>query len=120
MLKDVEYYSGDDLRYPDRPQKPVVKNRDDPASIRRYADKLESYYAAADKYRIDKQVYRDTIKERKQELMLDLAAENELSPAQAEVLFYKAWEEGHSGGISEVIDSFTSLVDLIAEFQNQS
>lgn len=115
-LKSTDYYAGRDVAYPDRPSKPVVSDRESPAAIRAYADALEAYNEAMETYRADKDAYNATLRDRQAELVVDLAAEYDLSPDQATVIFRKAWEDGHSGGIGEVIMIFEELLDMVEAF----
>lgn len=118
LLKSTDYYAGRDLVYPDRPAKPSMANRNTPAEIRAYADELEAYEAAAAGARVKRDVYNAAMRARYDELAVDLADEYGLSKAKAAVLFSKAWEDGHSGGIQEVINHFDELVGIVLRFND--
>ena len=117
-LKSNEYYAGRDLVYPDRPSKPSMANRNTPAEIRAYADELELYEAAAAEARVKRDAYNAEMRARSDELAADLAAEYGLTEKQSAVLFSKAWEDGHSGGIQEVINYFDELVGIVLRFND--
>lgn len=115
-LKEIVYYEGSGLVYPTRPVKPVIENKDSPTSIRKYADDLEVYTSERAKYDEDLKNHRLTKFKRCQELAEDLAVEYGISQNKANVLFDKAWEDGHSSGVQEVIRVFDELYDIADKF----
>jgi len=117
-LKSADYYAGRDLVYPDRPRKPSMVGRNTPAEIRAYADELEAYEVAFAEARVKRDAYSAALRSRQEDLVLDLAGEYGLTSKQTAVLFSKAWEDGHSGGIQEVINLFDELVNIVLRFNN--
>lgn len=115
-LKSTDYYAGRDLIYPSPPAPPYMANRNTPAEIRAYADELEAYEAAMAEARVKRDAYNAALRSRQEELVLDLADEYGLTSKQSAVLFSKAWEDGHSGGIQEVINHFDELVGIVLQF----
>lgn len=109
-LRDADYYAGRDLTYPARPHKPSLASRSTPAGIRAYADVLVRDVCAA------RDAWSIAMRGRSDELAADLAAEYGLTEKQTAVLFSKAWEDGHSAGIQEVIDNFDELVGIVLRF----
>lgn len=115
-LRDADYYAGRDLPYPTRPSKPFLPKDATPTEVRAYADALEAYNEAMVTYRDDMDAYNAGMRLRQSDLHVDLAAEYDLTPGQTAVIFSKAWEDGHSGGITEVINLFDELVDMVSRF----
>lgn len=115
-LKTSDYYSGRDIDYPIRPIKPVVTDRESPAAIRDYADALESFNELMPAYNAAMTSYRKALAARKEELIADLADEYALSQTETEIIFAKAWDDGHSYGIEEVIGHFDDLYTMISRF----
>jgi hypothetical protein len=114
--KSNSYYAGDDIETPIRPGKPGTFDRNDPQSMRDYADKMESWLNEKESYEVRIRAYRSEVSSRKDELRYDLAEENDMNIAQATVLFDAAWEDSHSEGFSAVIDSFEQLVEIVENF----
>jgi prepilin-type processing-associated H-X9-DG protein len=114
--KTNSYYAGDDIVLPIRTSKPGTFDRNDPQSLREYADQMEAWQIADAAYKIEIVAYRQDIRARQAELCNDLADENEMTVPQASVLFNVAWADGHDEGFSAVIDRFEQLAELIVNF----
>lgn len=117
-MKSVDYYNGEDIDYPERPSKPGAFDRNDPQSLRDFADRMEVFNERKDSYNQEMVAYRAEVRGRRDDLKEDLGASFDLSAAQTEVVFAKAWEDGHSSGVSEVINLFGELVDFVEAFNN--
>jgi hypothetical protein len=117
--KTVSYYAGKDISYPQRPSKPFLAS-DDPKVIRAFATDMEKYLLAKEAYTAQSTAYRNSLQSRKNELKRDLANENNMTIAQADVLFNVAWEDGHSEGIESVIARFEQLVEIIYDYNQLS
>ena len=117
-MKSIDYYNGVDLEFPIRPSKPGAFDRNDPQSLRDFADRMEVYNERKDSYTRDLAAYRAKVRDRRDDLKEDLGTSFDLTASQTEVVFAKAWEDGHSGGVSEVINLFGELVDLVEAFNN--
>jgi hypothetical protein len=116
-LKSNNYYAGDDIQRPIRTSKPAgVFDRNDPQSLRDYADKMEAWQIVNAEYDLKIAAYRRSQQSRRNELQRDLGIENNLTMAQAGVLFNVAWEDGHSEGFYAVINRFEQLVEIIENF----
>jgi hypothetical protein len=115
--KTNSYYAGDDIQLPIRTSKPAgLFDRNDPQSLRDYADKMEAWQIVNAEYDLKIVAYRQDIQARQAELRYVLADENYMNIAQATVLFNVAWEDGHSEGFSAVIDRFEELAEIIENF----
>mgnify|MGYP003647059224 CR=1 FL=1 len=123
--KSNNYYAGDDIESPIRPPKPGVFDRNDPQSIRDYADRMEAWQIADAAYKVGLNAYRAQRQWRLAILRQDLAEENDMNIAQSTVLFDFAcgdaamdfaWEDGHSEAFSAVIDRFEQLVEIVENF----
>jgi hypothetical protein len=114
--QEVQYYEGNGLVYPTRPTKPFIGDNSSPTSIRKYADDLEEYTRAKVAYDAELKRYRMELDARSAELGADLADEYGISRAKADILFNKAWEDGRSEGIQEVIRIFDELYDVADKF----
>lgn len=115
-LKPIEYYGAEDIEYPARPRRPYLTDRYDPVSIRQYADDLEAYTEAKAAHDVAMKDYRTAVNGRLAELVVDLAADYQITEAQAKVVFNMAWEDGHSSGVHEVVQRFEELVDMAMDF----
>jgi hypothetical protein len=110
------FYAGDDIETPIRPGKPVKFDRNDPQSIRGYADKMEEWIDEKELYDVHISAYRAAKQLRLDILRQDLAEENDMNIAQATVLFSAAWDDGHDEGFNSVIDRFEHLVEIVNNF----
>lgn len=115
-MKAAEYYAGRDLKYPTKPKRPTTWANANSKELREYADRLEVYEKAMETFNSEMADYKAVIQARKSELVNDLAKEYGLTYTQAQILFIKAWEDGHSSGIEQVIDIFDELYDLVHRF----
>lgn len=113
---DYSYYTGKDLVYPTRPPKPTMPMSDNPDNLRDYADRLESYQKEKEKYINALQVYNETMVERKNELNNKLMDEYDLNSDAFNIIWNKAYNDYHSGGLEEVIQEFENLYDFVMEF----
>jgi hypothetical protein len=72
--------------------------------IKRYENKIPIGNRAA--YRTEAARLKDLLKQ-------DLFTHHSVHGPMAEWAWNKAWEDGHSGGLTEVIDGFAELVEFI-------
>lgn len=138
-MKDFEYYSTNDMKYPDKADFTVTKLyvKTEICSgynnIREYFDMPSSYTSFdvknnipdKDKFIIetvfDKEGYTEytnkymsCLNEKEAQFKADLLEEAGITDhPKADMLFNKAWEQGHSSGYSEVYNCFYDLLDLI-------
>lgn len=117
MSYDYDYYSGRDLIYPKRPSRPSALPRNATAAeVRHYADQLEVYEGETVIYKELDREYSDKLNGRLKELQTKLRDDYDITEAQFFVLWNKAWEDGHSSGLHEVVSIFDDLYDLASEF----
>lgn len=113
---DLYYYSGRDLKHPDRVAKPRLSANPTPAEARKYADELEAYEPKNKEYNRLVSEYHNTIRNRQVELKNKLCDDYGITPKQCEILWDAAWEEGHSSGIHEVIHYFDEYYNMAMAF----
>lgn len=117
MTYDFDYYSGRDLTYPKSPKKPWLNSRNPSADDAiDYAKALKQYEQAMVGYRELANAYNDQMNKRMKEFQDRLRDECDLSQAQFNLLWAKAWEDGHSAGLNEVFYHFEELYELATEF----
>lgn len=135
-MKPFEYYSNRDLYYPSKAdfkeQKLFVKtpvasgmnnileylNLSDVDDISKYL-KINSQYIIETFY--NEEAYKESLKQyrtisnaRDAEFRRELFEEAGVTDnPKADILFSKAWEQGHSSGYSEVYNIFYDLLELI-------
>lgn len=119
MDYDFDYYSGADLIHPKRPVRPSVPDKNSsqkPELFREYADDLEIYNQQKEYYDQQVKLYTEKLLNRKEQLKSQLMIDYNLSPDQFKILWSKAWEDGHSSGLREVVLNFDELYDLVVDF----
>ncbi len=106
-------YKNQDV-YPDCPKKPVLAKNATPAEHRTYADELEKYEALLASYKQACAAYNTRTSELEAEFQTDLEAYYEMSGhPKSGLLYWKAYERGHSGGMEEVANVYSDLVELV-------
>lgn len=116
MDYDLDYYNGKDLTYPASPKKPLLAKDATAAQVREYADRLEVYEAEMVQYREKRDEYNTQSNLRLEELRDRVRNDYDLSQAQFDLLWNRAWEDGHAYGLHDVIYHFEELYDLAAKF----
>lgn len=113
---DFDYFNGKDLEYPKRPSKPRLDySNHESASARKYA-------ADHEKYEDEMIIFREEVHEYAQ-AQLDKefgeALKKEFGPMTDEqfgVVWYHAWEQGHSEGLYRVAEIFEEYTEMCKEF----
>jgi hypothetical protein len=120
---DFDYYSGKDLTYPMRPKRPTLAAMHTSQDARDYADAMEQFESALVNYHAEMSDYNTKTMAREQELKDTLRNDYDLNEEQSNLLWNFAWEEGHearleghSAGLSEVVNRFEDYYDLVNQF----
>lgn len=113
---DFDYYSGRDLTYPARPKRPTLAPKHTSQDARVYADAMEQFESELVNYHAEMSDYNTKTQARQQELKDTLRDINDLNENQFNLLWNFAWEEGHSAGLSEVVNWFNEYYDLATQF----
>lgn len=116
MDYDLNYYGGQDLVYPKTPIKPRLDPKADSTTAMAYARDLALYESEMKTYREQTQEYGHLCGQRLKELQDRLRDDYDLSQAQFDLLWNKAWEDGHSSGLHSVVYHFEELYDLASAF----
>ena len=100
--------------YPDRPRKPQL-NRDSTADeFRRHADALEAYDCAMVQYRAEKAEHSRQSAELENQFQSDLEDHFGMKGhPKAGLLYWKAYDRGHSAGLHEIANVYADLVELV-------
>lgn len=102
------------LPYPSRPKGPNRVSERTANGYRRLADEVEAYEAALDEYRAAAALHRNDDARLVEQFRADLIEELGLTEhPKANLLYAKAWEMGHSCGLSEVVNYAEDLVELV-------
>jgi hypothetical protein len=117
MKNDYDFYSGADIVLPIKPTKPRHDMNANSATIRVYADALETYEKDIAVYESDFRVYKMLKQERYEMFKEELFADANLTRKQFEVIYSRAWDEGHSCGLQEVENHFYDLCDFIEQIE---
>jgi hypothetical protein len=113
---DFDYYGGMDIVYPTKPVKPVLGRNADSVEAMAWAEALAEYESELKSYKEDCAVYGQEAGHRLKELQERLRDDYNLTEAQFFVLWHRAWEHGHSAGLSEVYHYFNEFYELVTEF----
>ncbi len=100
--------------FPVSPRKPRLNVKASPAEVRSYADELEAYDATMVRHRDEVAAYYARTVALEAEFRHDLELEYHMvGHAKADLLYGKAWQIGHSGGLHEVANYYADLVELV-------
>lgn len=108
--------------YPIKPQKPFLPKLDseNPEKIREYTVKvsdfakaMENYNKAMDNYYEVKKAFDAKQKELNDLFEKDLQLEFNITPSVHSIIYSKAYEEGHSGGFSEIYHWYEELAGFV-------
>jgi hypothetical protein len=113
---DFGYYNGKDLTYPKKPRTPLLEKNPTSAQARLYASDLEAYELNLESWRIDIRSYNNQINARMEEMQSKIREAYCLTEAQFNFIWSKAWEDGHSEGLSRVVEIFDELYDFAYDF----
>ena len=116
MSYDYNYFSGNDLTYPVRPRKPVLQANATSADALVYANELAAYEAAMVDYNAARESYNVASGARMLEFKARVKSDYRLNDAEFDVLWSRAWEDGHAYGLSEVISHFDDYYDMAMAF----
>jgi hypothetical protein len=116
MSYDYDYFRDEDLLYPNKPHKPVLGRNPSAIDARAYADAMEEYERELEAYKEDRNWYDSQMRHRQQELMDRLRDDHDVSEAQFDLLWNKAWEDGHSEGLQSVVFRFEELYEIASKF----
>ena len=113
---DFDYYGGMDIVYPTKPTKPVLGRNADSAEAMAWAEALAEYESELKSYEEDFAYYREQKGVRLAALQERLRDDYDITRGQVSILWQRAWEHGHSSGLSEVYHYFDEFYDMASEF----
>jgi hypothetical protein len=115
---DFDYYNGMDIVYPTKPTKPTLGRAGVVNSVEAmaWAEALVDYEHELKSYEDDFAYYRAQKGLRLAALQERLRDDYDLTEAQFFVLWHRAWDQGHSSGLSEVYHYFDEFYDMASEF----
>ena len=100
--------------FPSRPRKPTLAKDATPAQIRVYADQLEVYDEAIKEHLRVVAAYHARSAELEAQFRDDLEHYYGMKGhPKADLLYGKAYDRGHSGGMEEVANHYSDLVELV-------
>lgn len=120
-MKSFDYYSGKDLVFPRKPQKPVLSENPTPEEVRQYADRLEECEIEFDKYLELAKEYYKILNAREAEFRNDVRSKYcpEFSDEVFDIIYNKAWEDGHSSGHHRVVELVDELSCFVLEIMDK-
>lgn len=100
--------------FPQTPRKPILSTRATPAEVRQYADALEAHDVAMKAHREHVAAYYARSAALEAEFRHDLEVEYLMvGHPKADLLYGKAWQMGHAGGLHNVANHYADLVELV-------
>ena len=119
MNYDFDYFSGSDIQYPKKPVKPTIGRNPTAIEARAFANSLEDYERDLESYKESAKYYEFQRNERHLLFVEEMQKEfNDISSAQFDVIWSEAYDKGHSGGLPEIYNYFSSLYDFIKEYES--
>jgi hypothetical protein len=116
MNYDFDYYSGSDIKYPNKPSKPKLERNPSSIEARVFAEALEEYEREIESYDEDLSYYKHMKTARLNEFKTVLRDDHDITEAQFNVIWHHAWEHGHSTGLHDVCSYFEDFYELASEF----
>jgi len=100
--------------YPSRPRKPLLARDATPAQLRAYADQLENYDHMIKEHLNQVASYHARSAVLENQFRDDLESFYHMKGHdKADLLYSKAWHMGHSGGLTEVANYYSDLIELV-------
>lgn len=116
MSYDFDFYSGNHLNYPIKPAKPTISRNPSAVEAKAWADALEDYERDMERFKEDLNWYRSE----KASLLIKfqdmVRADYGLEQEPFNLIWSKAWERGHSGGLHEVFSEFDELFEFLIKW----
>jgi hypothetical protein len=116
MSYDFEYYSGKDLVYPTKPSVPFLRTNPSAADARIYADELEAYEVAMLEFHAEISRVGKLRNERLDEFINVLRSDFGMTQPEFDVIWGKAYDEAHNGGLAETYHKFCDLAEFVSEY----
>lgn len=114
---DYSYYELEDVIYPAQPRKPAIPyNKVDPEAFREYATKLEEWESLSAEYESKRKSIQKLRAERMREFkeeLFSLCAYAGTSRETFDVIYQKAWDDGHSDGLYSVAERVDELCGFV-------
>lgn len=100
--------------YPREPTRPHLKESATAAEHRAHADLLDAYAQALCEFQRAKNDWLAESSKLENQFQSDLEAYYEMTGhPKAGLLYWKAYDRGHSGGLQEVANAYSDLVELV-------
>ena len=115
---DLNYYSAEDLFQPLRPSRPILEKTPTSKAALEFANELQEYENRIAEYNQQREENSKVRQERMLELEQNVRDQYGLTQAQFNVLWEKAWDDGHSEGLGRVLEIFDDLDTLVSEFNS--
>lgn len=117
LTLDYSYYELKDVEYPTKPRKPTLPSvMAGPEAFRKYATKLGEWESLLEEYKEKRNSIQKLEAERMQEFkeeLFSLYAYDGTSRETFEIIYQKAWEDGHSHGLWFVAEGVNELCGFV-------
>jgi CRISPR/Cas system CSM-associated protein Csm4 (group 5 of RAMP superfamily) len=110
---------GERETYPEKPKKPKLSDKANSKEAKQYSEDLALWEYQMEKYeeaRLIVQKHNDGVEAHVENYIKKAAGLRNFNQAQQDLLWYRAWDKGHSSGYSEVYNCLCNLVEFINEF----
>ena len=112
MSYDYAYYSGEDLVWPVKPNKPFLRTAPNAADCRKYADELDVYCSDMTEYHKDYEEMLQEVIRRQKEFSIAIRYDYALSKEQ----FFVLWEQAKYYAKSEDLKIIGEEIDRLYNF----
>ena len=116
MSYDFDYYSGQHLKAPVKPNKPFLGRNPTAIDARAYADAMEEYERELESYKEDASYYNHSRNALMEELKNRILVEYNLPAVKFDYIWSESYNRAHSGGLEEVFSEFNSLYNFIQTY----
>jgi hypothetical protein len=118
-MQNIKHYSTNPLPYPNKPALPRLKtNTPSSSELNDYVIKKDSYDEDLNQYNKDKKAYEEAGSKLMADFYVDVRRDElfeNYSDELWEMICSKAWDDGHSEGLSSVKDKIEEYVEFVEE-----
>jgi len=116
MEYHFDFYSGENIIKPKKPIKPKLGQNPTHIEAVAFANSVGEYEKYLDSYSEDVRDYKDMVLTRKTMFEDELKKQHKINDKQFQIIYDKAYSDGHDEGLQRVHDIFEDLYEMVISF----